>query len=389
MPIRQNNPFILFTLPLVLIAFLISGCGTTLLKSVNMSQELASLKDRSIKKHSQDHLPIELNAHTFRFMRIYLTSNKNYLKTVVERSYYFVPMMQRVFKEEGLPEELIYLPVIESGFVLSAISPKKATGPWQFMSYTGKIFGLQNDWWHDERMDPEKSTRAAARFLKDLYRSYGDWYLALAAYNCGPGRVSRAIRKTGTRDFWKLCDPQGKILPKETQNYVPKYLASIAVIMNMDSFGFGAVNKCDPLLYDTITVPDSTDLQIIAKCSGTNMESIRFLNPELKQWATPPERTNFQVKIPANRKTRFMTNFANIPPGERVTYRRYQIQPNDTISGIAAKYKVPQEVIMSFNKISNPGLIRVNDHVIIPIRGTPGTNSQVGQATNLPLKKGS
>ncbi len=380
----------IYSIAFLLLTMLLSGCGTTLLKSINMSQELSLLQNRAKQAHTMSSFPIELNEKTFRFMRMYLTGSRGYLKSVVEKSFYFVPMMQRVFKEEGLPEELIYLPVIESGFVLSAISPKKASGPWQFMAYTGKIFGLQSDWWHDERMDPEKSTRAAARFLKDLYRSYGDWLLALAAYNCGPGRVSKAIRKTGSRNFWDLCDPQAKILPKETQNYVPKYLASIAVIKHMEMFGFGNISKCDPLQYDTVTVPDSTDLELIAKCSRTNYAAIKFLNPELKQWATPAERTNFKVKIPYNRAALFQENFNSIPADQRVTYRRYQIQANDTISGIAAKYKVPQDVIMSFNKISNPSLIRINDHVIIPIRGTPlaNTNTQAATTNRAILKAG-
>jgi soluble lytic murein transglycosylase-like protein/LysM repeat protein len=353
---------------LVLLALFLAGC-TPLLRQVNLTRELYTLQENANAQRTTDNsLAIELTPLTYTFIHSYLTGGREELAAIIERSYYYVPMMQRVFREEGLPAELVYLPVIESGFSATALSYVRASGPWQFMAYTGRIYGLHNNWWYDERRDPEKSTRAAAKHLKALYSIFNNWNLALAAYNAGDGRISSAIRKNKTRDFWALAGIQ-KAIPKETRYYVPKFLAAVAIISHMQEFGINNVRLCDPLAYDTVSIPDATDLNLIAQCCGSDIASIKRLNPELKQWATPPEVTNYKLKIPVGRAQLFQDNFCRIPDDQRVTYRSYQVKSGDTLSGIAAMYHIPQDTISSFNRISDSRLIHVNDNIIIPIRG--------------------
>lgn len=316
--------------------------------------------------------PVAFNAETHRFLRQYAARRREVAR-LIERSWYFVPMMRQVFREEGLPEELVYLPVIESGYVAAALSPKKASGPWQFMAETGRLYGLANDWWVDERRDPEKSTRAAARHLRRLFLIFKDWNLALAAYNAGDGRLRRAIRESGgVTDFWTLCDLKDRkgdgLIPSETRAYVPKFMAALTVISHPQMIGLTNLAMGEPLVYDKVVLPDATDLEVIAACAGTDTATLRLYNPELKQWATPP-RTNYAIKLPAGRAVVFLENYGRIPPEERVTYRRHEVRPGDTLWSIAHLYGVPREEIRSFNRLSDDSRIRAGSHLIIPIRG--------------------
>jgi len=376
--------------PLIFAAvILLSGCGTVrFISKINLTGELVRLQENSnLDRLSRGQLVIDLNDHTWFFLRQYLGGARDQLRAIVERSYYFVPMMKQVFKEEGLPEELVYLPVIESGYLTSATSSKHASGPWQFMAYTGMIYGLNSNWWIDERRDPEKSTRAAAKHLKILYSIFGDWKLALAAYNAGDGSVRHAIQVAGSRDFWQISewknakDRRKRALAKETIYYIPKFLAAVAAISHLKELGLeNGIKYGEALLYDKVTVPDSTDLDVIAKCCGSDFGTIKSYNPELSQWATPPEMTNYRIKVPLRTADLFYQNFNSIPLSERITYRRYRIASGDTISGIAKKYNVPQTEIISFNKITDPALIRLNDYIIIPLRGERSvTNSSTSR----------
>jgi membrane-bound lytic murein transglycosylase D len=379
---KPRIPFILLLLPAA--AVLLSDCGTArFLSRINLTADIVRIQTEvSAERARKGLLAVDFNSRTWFFLRQYLGGARGQLRQILERSYYFVPMMKQVFKEEGLPEDLVYLPVIESGYLTSATSSKHASGPWQFMAGTGRLYGLADNWWIDERRDPEKSTRAAARHLKILYSLFGDWNLALAAYNAGDGSVRNAIRKTGVRDFWQISewtdkkDRKKKAFPRETLYYVPKFLAAVATITHLRELGLDRdFNYGEALRYDKASIPDSTDLEVIARCCGTDYGTIKACNPELKQWATPPEMTNYQVKIPPGTAELFRRNFDSIPASNRITYRRYQVGAGDTISGIARKYSVPQSEIISFNRITDPALIRASDYIIVPIRGERGASN--------------
>jgi membrane-bound lytic murein transglycosylase D len=285
----------------------------------------------------------------------------------LERSSRYLPMMQEAFAEEGLPLDLAYLAMIESGFNNRAYSWAHAAGPWQFIEGTGRIYGLNNDWWRDERRDPVKATRAAARHLKDLYNAFeGDWYLAVAAYNAGAGKMRRAVEMYETRDFWELS--HGSYLKPETKNYLPKLLAALLIAKEPEKYGFTNINYLPPLAFETVTVPTTTDLEIIAKASGSSYEAIKDLNPELKRWSTPPGVTDYAVRILPGKRDAFLEKYALIPPNRRASYQHHKIKSGDTLLAIAKRYGIRVDDIVSLNKISNPRALRIGTDLILPLQ---------------------
>jgi membrane-bound lytic murein transglycosylase D len=267
----------------------------------------------------------------------------------LSRSTKYIEKMKEILIEKGLPEDLVYLPLIESGFNVNARSPAKAVGPWQFIESTGRRYGLVIDWWRDERKDPIKSTEAAAKYLRDLYKMFGDWSLALAAYNAGEGRVSRAINKFGENDYWNLLGT--RYLPRETKDYVPKYIAAITIAKQPENFGFENLREHEPMEYDEVIIPSPTDIDIIAKCAETDSNTIKELNPELKRWATPINVREYMIRIPAGKKDTFLAKFDKIPPEERFSYDTYITQKGDTIYKIAKKTKLSSLVLYEMNGI--------------------------------------
>ena len=353
----------------IIITFLFWNCaGINNFKKIDITSTLDEISSQRNPK-SANHIPLVINEKVAKYIRIYTNGGRKQLEKILSRAYRYFPMIKQDFIQEGLPQELIYLPIIESGFNPSAYSPKRASGPWQFVKGTGRLYGLHSDWWVDERRSVEKSTIAAVKHLKDLYKWLGDWYLALAAYNAGGGKVIKAIRKYKTRDFWKLTKRRWGILKRETANYVPKFIAVVIICENLEKFGFKQIEKEPPLLYDIVEIPDATDLNIIAKCCGTTYEEIKKLNPELKRWATPPKYFNYKLRIPYGTKQIFLENFNKIPPEDRITFRRHKIRKGESVWSIASKYKVPRKMILEMNKIRNPRKIRAGDYIIIPIRG--------------------
>jgi membrane-bound lytic murein transglycosylase D len=285
----------------------------------------------------------------------------------LERSSRYLPMMQQTFAEEGLPLDLVYLAMIESGFNNRAYSWAHAAGPWQFIEGTGRLYGLHNDWWCDERRDPVKATRAAARHLKDLYNAFdGDWYLAVAAYNAGSGKIRRAVEMYETRDFWELS--RGSYLKPETKNYLPKLLAALLIAKEPEKYGFSALNYLPPLEFETVTVPTTTDLEVIASASASGYEAIRELNPELKRWSTPPEVTDYVVRVPPGQREVFLEKYALVPPNRRASFLHHKIKSGDTLQAIARRYGVRVDDIVSRNKISNPRALRVGADLILPLQ---------------------
>ncbi|MCD6527304.1 MAG: LysM peptidoglycan-binding domain-containing protein [Desulfuromonas sp.] len=284
----------------------------------------------------------------------------------MQRSSRYLPLMRAIFAREGLPQDLAILAMVESGFNSNAHSWANAVGHWQFIESTGRMYGLDNDWWHDERRDVEKATLAAARYLKDLYQRFdGDWYLAVASYNAGPGKISRAIKKYHSRDFWELC--RGDYLQDETKNYVPKLLAALLISKQPAKYGFCDLTYEAPLQFDTVVLSEATDLELVAELTGAAYADLKTLNPELKRWCTPPHLHNYRLRVPVGTSAGFAEKYAAVPATERARYKRHQIQSGDTLQHLAKRYRIRTDDIIALNKIRNPRALRIGQNLILPL----------------------
>jgi membrane-bound lytic murein transglycosylase D len=309
-------------------------------------------------------VPLHVNEYTKRTIAFFMGKGRVHIENWIYRSGKYFPMMFRIFEEEGLPPELVYLAMTESGLNPTARSWAKAVGLWQFMKSTGALYGLRSNYWYDERRDFEKSTRAAARHMKDLYADLNDWHLVFAAYNAGPGWVRRASRRAGSNDFWEMRHR----LPRETRNYVPQYIAVTLILAKPDAFGFQNIAKAEPLAYETVTIDDCVDLELLAECAGTDIATIRELNPELTQWCTPPNYKGYQFRIPAGRSEMFAENYAKIPDDKKFDFATHTVQRGETVSTIAKKYGMSSADIFDVNKISRKTKLRIGSTLVIPIQ---------------------
>jgi membrane-bound lytic murein transglycosylase D len=285
----------------------------------------------------------------------------------LERSAKYIEIMQDILKEKGMPEELVFLPIVESGFNLNAYSPARAVGPWQFIASTAKRYGLVIDWWRDERKDPVKSTHAAAEYLKDLYQMFGSWKLALAAYNAGEGRIMKALKRTGAEDYWALLNT--KQIRNETKEYVPRYIAASMIASTPEEYGFQDLAYHEPLEYDEVSLNSPVDIEIIAKCAETTVEEIRGLNPELRRWSTPPNVQNYTIRIPAGSKDVFIENLNEIPEKERFSIDTYRVKKGDNLKKIAKKTGVPVNVILAINSMAGIEALDTGEEIKIPPKG--------------------
>jgi membrane-bound lytic murein transglycosylase D len=312
--------------------------------------------------------PVVENEKVHYFINYFSGPAKRTFSRWLERSGRYLPMMKEIFAKEGLPRDLAYLSMIESGFNDRAYSWANAAGLWQFIESTGKIYGLDNDWWQDERRDPLKATRAAARHLADLKRQFdGNWYLAVAAYNAGPGKIQRAVSRYHSRDFWKIS--RGRYLRKETKRYVPKLLAALMIAKEPAKYGFTDLNYQKPLEFDVVKVPTATDLEVVAKSCGVTYQEIKKLNPELKRWCTPPGAKDYSVRIPAGTKDEFQKKYALVPESKRANYRRHRVKHGDTLLALAHRYHIRVRDIISLNRIKNPKALRIGTNLILPLHG--------------------
>ena len=265
-----------------------------------------------------------------------------------------------ILTEAGLPPELIYLAVIESGLSSTARSSVGAVGPWQFMAGTAKSFDLRKDWWVDERRDLEMSTRAAATYLKGLYKQFGDWSLVLAAYNTGENRVQRKIRQHGHDNFWDLH------LPNQTSQHIPKFIAAARIGADPEKYGFTVPDQ-PSLGYDILEVTDATDLELVADCAGVDASVLKRLNPALVRGATPPGRSDYPVRVPRGTGARALASLKKIPLDQRLTWRRHKVQRGETLSEIARSYGTSAGDIARLNKLKDVHLIRPGMQLVIPM----------------------
>jgi membrane-bound lytic murein transglycosylase D len=275
--------------------------------------------------------------------------------------------MRQILKEHGLPQDLVYVALIESGFNNTARSHASAVGPWQFIRGTGRRYGLGIGVWVDERRDPVKATHAAAKYLKKLHGDFGHWYLAMAGYNAGEGRVSRAIKDSGSRNFWVHADPDKKYLKAETRDYVPKYIAATIMAKMPKHFGFGDVKYDEPLEYDIVLIPSQTDLDVVAKCVGEGRVDIEDFNPELKLKATPAGVRNYKLKIPKGKKSKFLVAYAKVPKDDRIKLVTHRVRKGEKLARIARKYGVSSKSLAKANGIGRKSRLRAGAQLVIPI----------------------
>jgi membrane-bound lytic murein transglycosylase D len=310
-------------------------------------------------------IEIPTNSRVLSYVQLFTGRLKEYLEEGLSRGAQYLPMIQDVFRAEGLPLDLAYVPLIESAFKTKAMSRAKARGMWQFMRGTALENGLKHDWYIDERADPAKATKAAARYLKTLHRMFkGDWHLALAAYNGGPGRVQRAMRRSGRKDFWRLSASR-RYLPRETREYVPLILAAVIVARNPAQYGMNVV-PLEPTPFETVTLPVAVDLRRIAEWTAASVDDIQALNPELRRWTTPVRTKDYELKVPAGtsgvvRDWLAQTNAADLAP-----LRWHTVKRGETLLSIARKLKVSRADLAEANYLSARSRVKIGQQLIIP-----------------------
>ncbi|MCC7261814.1 MAG: LysM peptidoglycan-binding domain-containing protein [Candidatus Latescibacteria bacterium] len=303
-------------------------------------------------------VPIDINDRVISSIRFFQTRGRTTYTTWLRRAGRYDDLIRQTFREEGLPEDLLFVSMIESGFNPHARSKAHAVGLWQFIESTGKMEGLNSTRWVDERRDPVKSTRAAARHLKRLHQELGDWRLALAAYNAGPGRVARAIERAGTRDYWKLD------LPEETRNYVPLFMAAALLSKDPKLFGFDPENPEPDLSFAEVEVPHPVFLEEAARCMRISHDTLQDLNPELRLNVTPPQSAlSYRLRVPPGTDQDLRACFAQLPEA----WQQYVVKRRDTISTIARAFGISTQVIAQVNHLKNPNRIAPGQTLTIPV----------------------
>src|SRR5580658_10072232 len=304
-------------------------------------------------KSTHSDLPLMMTDQVAGYISYFSNRGRGIFERAFARSGRYHDMMVSILKEEGVPQDLIYLAQAESGFHPLAVSRVGARGIWQFMGSRARGYGLQHNLWVDDRQDPEKSTRAAARHLRDLYGQFGDWYLAMAAYNSGPGTVQAAVRRTGYADFWELY--RRNVLPKETRNYVPIILAVTIISKNLSQYGFDDVSMDEPVTFDTVTINYPVDLRLVADCVDATPAQLQELNPSLLRLSTP-RAGPFELHLPHGTKDQYETAIAAVPSDMRLWWRYHKVQPGDTLASLSRSYQVPVKSIAATNQLDGTDL---------------------------------
>jgi len=328
-------------------------------------------------------VPLTMNRPTRKSVAFLLRHKERYLYPWLRRASTYFPMIEQIFAEEDVPDELKYLALAESGLNPHARSRAHAAGIWQFVAKTGRLYGLSIDPWVDERLDPEKSTRAAARLLKDLHAQFGDWQLALAGYNCDPGVVEYHVReykeRTGRQpSFWDIYEK----LPDETRNYVPLYTATAVIISNPAAFDLKRVRGAPRYAFDYVPVDLALTVDRVAQLAGVSAQKVRALNPELRSNRLPPSKEPYYVRLPYGTYTTFAENRDALPPAERETTLRHVVQSGETPGRIAQRYHVDRADLLEANRDDGyPVRMNVGQQLTIPDKTYEG-NARIARGTN-------
>ncbi|MBI9072698.1 MAG: LysM peptidoglycan-binding domain-containing protein [Melioribacteraceae bacterium] len=317
---------------------------------------------------------LEINRHVERYIEAYTGKYRKTMRNWLSRSGKYFPMMAKIFAEENVPQQLIFLSMPESGLNPHARSWARAVGLWQFIKSTGRYYDLKTDFYIDERRDPEKATRAAAQHLRDLYTTYGSWYNALATYNCSPARVKRSMRYAGSNDFWKYR----RYLPRETRNYVPQYIAVTLIATQLEKYGFADIKYEKPYEYKIHKINEGIDLNVLAKCAGISYNTLKDMNPEIIQHHTPRNYAGgYPLKVPAKNYDAFVENLESIPAEAKLQYVIHTVRKGETLSGIAQKYKVQLSNLAKFNNISLRTKIHPKRELKIPTSNFKNINFEL------------
>ena len=326
-------------------------------------------------KNTNSDLPLMMTDQVAGYITYFSGRGRGGFERAFSRSGRYHDMIVATLKDEGVPQDLIYLAQAESGFHPLAVSRVGARGIWQFMASRARGYGLSHNMWVDDRQDPEKSTRAAAHHLKDLYNQFGDWYLAMAAYNSGPGTVQAAVKRTGYADFWELY--RRNVLPKETRNYVPIILAVTIMAKNPSQYGLDEVLMEHPSDYDRVTINYPVDLRLVAECVGSTSGELQDLNPSLLRLTTP-RVGKFELRLPAGTEDEYQTAIASIPPDMRLWWRYATVHPGDTLASLARNYHTTAKSIATANHLEDTEL-ETNAKLVIPV--APGKHPLNDNAT--------
>ncbi|HTS34971.1 MAG TPA: LysM peptidoglycan-binding domain-containing protein [Candidatus Solibacter sp.] len=335
----------------------------------------AKAKAEAEVKMTHSDLPLMMTDQVAGFISYFSGRGRGVFERAFARSGRYHDMIVQTLKEEGVPQDLIYLAQAESGFHPLAVSRVGARGIWQFMASRARGYGLSHNMYVDDRQDPEKSTRAAARHLKDLYNQFGDWYLAMAAYNSGPGTVQAAVKRTGYADFWELYN-RG-VLPKETRNYVPIILAVTIMTKNRSQYGLEDVAMDHPVAADTVTINYPVDLRLVAECVNSTAAELQELNPSLLR-VTTPRTGEYNLRLPAGTKDQYETAIAAIPPNDRLWWRFHTVHTGDTLASLARTYHTTAKQISEANHLDSPQL-ETDARIVIPV--APGKHPDSDNAT--------
>jgi len=324
--------------------------------------KLRERAEQAAKSVSHD-LPLTVNDVVASYLNFFQTPRgRAIVENGLRRKGKYDDMIARVLKEEGVPQDLIYLAQAESAFQPLALSRAGARGIWQFVQWRGNEYGLKRTWWVDERMDPEKATRAAAQHLRDLYGLFGDWYLAIAAYNCGPGNVQKGVERTGYADFWELY--KRNVLPRETKNYVPIILALTLIAKDAPHYGI-SVDPEQPVETDVVKPGRAIDLRLVAETIDVDVATLRTLNPSLLRMATPDD-PQFVLHLPKGTAEMFSAEIADIPADKWVSWRRHRVESGETLTSIAKKYRVTPRAIAEANDLEAGTGLEAGEKLIIP-----------------------
>jgi membrane-bound lytic murein transglycosylase D len=336
--------------------------------------------------------PMIINKEIIHYIHYYQTSGRDFFKYALSRSERYIPMIKKVFRKLGLPNDLAYLAMVESGFSPTAYSYAGASGMWQFIPSTGRIFGLTINWWVDERRNPVESTYAAGEYLKDLFNRFGSWYLAAAAYNSGELTIERALSVDPGGSFWTISQNRPYLLPGQTRRYVPKIIAAAIIAKDPENFGFHNIEYKKPIKFKQVNVPYSVSLYALAGSINISEYRLKKMNPELLRNATPPDDPGFMLNIPSKDYQRFLKNFKSLKryviKKPRIVYTSYSrpanntvytVEPGNTLMGIAYKYGVPIATIEKYNGLNNYSMLKVGEKITIPGTNSKTTNYAYGR----------
>ncbi len=335
------------------------------LYTLEVDPDLEETVSADLRESSFD-IPVVLNHSVLQFLNYYQGRGRRIMEEGLRRSGRYLDYFAEVFEREQVPRDLIYLPHIESLFKPRAYSRAHARGLWQFVAGTGRRYGLEIDWWIDERSHVEKSTVAAARHLRDLYDEFGDWYLVLTAYNSGPGRVRRVHRRHGDLDYWEMRSR--RLIPRETRNYVPSFLAALIIFKHPEKYGFH-VEPEQPVALDRVPLDFQVDLRVVAELLDMKPQEVLDLNPQLRRGVTPYQRPGFELAVPEGTGDRLAAQLETLPEEKRLKVQHYRVRRGDTLSQIAGRFGSSVRAIADMNRIRNVHRLRLGQDLLIPSAG--------------------